>query len=214
NRFLKEFLPFERRIAHYGVFNSLSQTLVKITSPGVPDFYQGSELWDLSLVDPDNRRPVDFGKRRDFLSGIKEMEKVDILKLIDELISTKEDGRIKLFLIYRALKARNERRALFERGDYIRIRVRGRHSDHVLAFARRNRNEWSITVVPRFLTYLVKEDEFPIGREVWGDTSIVIPEDASSLWRDAFTDQTVKGRKKLAVGEVLKRFPVALLLGE
>lgn len=214
NRFLKEFLPFERRIAHYGVFNSLSQTLVKITSPGVPDFYQGSELWDLSLVDPDNRRPVDFGKRRDFLSGIKEMEKIDILKLIDELISTKEDGRIKLFLIYRALKARNERRALFERGDYIRIRVRGRHSDHVLAFARRNRNEWSITVVPRFLTYLVKEDEFPIGREVWGDTSIVIPEDASSLWRDAFTDQTVKGRKKLAVGEVLKRFPVALLLGE
>jgi len=214
NRFLKEFLPFQKKIARYGVFNSLSQTLIKITSPGVPDFYQGAELWDLNLVDPDNRRPVDFEKRKRFLGEIKEREKGDILNMIDELISTKEDGRIKLFLIYRALKARNERRGLFERGDYLKIKVRGRHSDHILAFARRNKNEWAVTIAPRLLTYLIEEDEYPFGKSVWGDTKMIIPEEAPNLWRDAFTDQVIKGRKRLAIGEVLKRFPVALLLGE
>ena len=110
NAFLKEFIPFCRRVSHYGILNSLSQTLIKITSPGVPDFYQGSELWDLSLVDPDNRRPVDFDQRRAMLAGIRAQDDADIDRLVQDLLSTREDGKIKLFLIYRALKAKKAHR--------------------------------------------------------------------------------------------------------
>ena len=113
NEFLKDLIPFCRRVSHYGILNSLSQTLIKITSPGVPDFYQGSELWDLSLVDPDNRRPVDFEKRRAMLAGIREQDDADIGRLVQDLLATREDGRIKLFLIYRALKAKKANREIF-----------------------------------------------------------------------------------------------------
>src|SRR4030065_1427396 len=97
NTFLKEFIPFCQRVSHYGILNSLSQTLIKITSPGVPDFYQGSELWDLSLVDPDNRQPVDFEKRRAMLAGIREQEDAAIGRLVQDLLATREEGKIKLF---------------------------------------------------------------------------------------------------------------------
>jgi (1->4)-alpha-D-glucan 1-alpha-D-glucosylmutase len=214
NRFLKEIAPLQKRVGYYGIFNSLSQTLLKITSPGVPDFYQGTELWDLNLVDPDNRRPVDFEKRKEFLREIKEKEKKDILNLISELISTKEDGRIKLFLIYRVLKAKSERKELFEKGDYISIEVGGKYKGHVIAFARRKERSWAITIVSRLLTYLMKEDECPIGERIWKDTCIFIPESAPSFWKDVFTDRVIKGEKTLMVGEVLKHFPVTLLLGE
>ncbi|MER3447166.1 MAG: malto-oligosyltrehalose synthase [Candidatus Dadabacteria bacterium] len=210
NQFLKEFLPFQKRVAFYGIFNSLSQTLVKITSPGVPDFYQGTELWDLNLVDPDNRRLVDFEKRRRFLNEIK--EKRDVLNLIGELISNKEDGRIKLFLIYKALRARAKRKELFEKGDYIGIEIGGKYKDHVLAFARRKEKSWAITVAPRFLTYLISGDEYPIGGRVWEDTYITLPEDSPFLWMDSFTNRIVKCKGTLLMGETLEYFPVTLLL--
>lgn len=113
NQFLKSFLQFQKRVAFYGIFNSLAQTLIKITSPGAPDFYQGAALWDLNLVDPGSRRPVDYERRKQFLNEKKEKEKTDILGLICELLFTKEDGRLKLFLIYRALMARRERLEVF-----------------------------------------------------------------------------------------------------
>ena len=109
NAFLKELISFSKRVSHFGMLNSLSQTLIKIASPGVPDFYQGTELWDLSLVDPDNRRPVDFEKRCAMLASIREQEDSNIGRLIQDLLSTREDGKIKLFLIYRALKARRDK---------------------------------------------------------------------------------------------------------
>lgn len=215
NKFLKEFLVVQKKVAHYGIFNSLSQALIKITSPGVPDFYQGTELWDLNLVDPDNRRPIDFEKRKRFISEIMEKEEGDILNLIGELISTEEDGRIKLYLIYKALKTRNERKELFDNGDYFPLEVRGKHSEHAIAFARKKEKNWTITLAPRLLTYLVKEDEYPHGENVWGDTQIVIPEDASlSSWRDVFTNRVIKTEKTLPIGEVLKHFPVSLLICE
>jgi (1->4)-alpha-D-glucan 1-alpha-D-glucosylmutase len=214
NQFLKEFLPFQKRIACYGIFNSLSQALLKITSPGVPDFYQGTELWDLNLVDPDNRRPVDFEKRKGFLREIKEKEKRDILSLISELISTKEDGRIKLFLIYKALKVRAKRKELFEKGDYISIEVGGKYKNHVLAFARRKEKAWAITIAPRFLTYLIGENEYPVGKRIWKDTYITLPECPPLLWRNGFTDQVIECERTLLVGETLEYFPVALLLSD
>ncbi|HEX3034114.1 MAG TPA: malto-oligosyltrehalose synthase [Thermodesulfobacteriota bacterium] len=214
NRFLKDFIPFERKIAHYGIFNSLSQALIKITSPGVPDLYRGTELWDLSLVDPDNRRPVDFGKRKEFLGYIKEREKNDTLGLIEELLSTKEDGRLKLFLIYKSLRARHDRKETFEKGDYIPLEVKGKCREHIIAFARRKKRGFAITVAPRFLTSLIKEGEYPLGKNVWRDTYISVPEDFPSTWEDVITAQTIEGGETLQIAEILKHFPVALLISE
>jgi (1->4)-alpha-D-glucan 1-alpha-D-glucosylmutase len=212
NQFIDIFRSFQKKVAHYGVFNSLSQTLLKITSPGVPDFYQGTELWDLSLVDPDNRRPVDFSQRHRHLNEIIYKDKEDNAKLIDELISKSEDGRIKLFLIHKSLKARNHRKDFFQEGDYMPLVVRGEFKDHVVSFARREGKIWAITVVPRLLVSVVNEDEFPIGERVWEDTHILLPKNSADSWKDAFTDKVITGDRILEVGNILEHFPVSLLL--
>jgi (1->4)-alpha-D-glucan 1-alpha-D-glucosylmutase len=213
NRFLKEFIPFQRKVAHYGIFNALSQTLLKITSPGVPDFYQGTELWDLSLVDPDNRRPVDFSKRETFLKEIKEREQDDIAALLHDLLLNRENGKIKLFLIHRALRARKERHQLFEKGDYIPLLVEGPHKDHVIAFLRRERRFAALTVVPRFLTSLITEDEMPLGGKIWGNTHIVLSGE-SKRWRNIFTGHMLESKEHVPVAEILKDFPVALFFNQ
>jgi (1->4)-alpha-D-glucan 1-alpha-D-glucosylmutase len=214
NAFLKDLIPFCRRGSHYGMLNSLSQTLIKMTSPGVPDFYQGTELWDLSLVDPDNRRPVDFEKRRALLSGIREQEDSPIDRLIRDLLSTREDGKIKLFLIYRALKARNTHRKIFQEGAYLPLESGGRFGGHVIAFARRHEQQWAIVVAPRFLSRLVQEGDFPLGRPVWQDTEVVMPDGAPAAWRNVITSEVLSAGQALSVGDILRGFPVALLMGE
>lgn len=237
NEFLKEFLPFQKRVASYGIFNSVSQALIKITSPGLPDFYQGTELWDLNLVDPDNRRPVDFEKRRKILQEIRDKANKDILALINELFLTKEDGRIKLFLINRALAARRENSEVFQKGVYAPLEVGGRFKDHIVAYMRkmdtpqiqmytahkhapRNKAKSSseglqaITVVPRVVTSLVSEDRYPVGREVWDDTHIILPGYGPSVWRNVITSEVIKSEGTLLIGDVLRHFPGALLLSE
>jgi (1->4)-alpha-D-glucan 1-alpha-D-glucosylmutase len=214
NAFLKDIMPFCRRVTHYGMLNSLSQTLIKVTSPGVPDFYQGTELWDLSLVDPDNRRPVDFDKRRAMLAGIREEEESNIDRLIRDLLSTREDGKIKLFLIYRALKARRTHRGIFQEGACLPLESGGRFRGHVIAFARRHEQQWAIVIVPRFISHLVQEGDFPQGRKVWQDTEVIMPDGAPAQWRNVITGEVLTAGKALAVGDALLNFPVALLMGE
>ena len=213
NSFLKEFLLFQKKIAYYGMFNSLSQLFLKITSPGVPDFYQGTELWDLNLVDPDNRRPVDFENRKKFLQYIITKEKPDISGLIKELLAIKEDGGIKLFLMYRALKARKENLTVFKKGAYLPLRTEGKFKTCVIAYLRVYEGTWIITIVPRFLTKLIKEGEYPFGEERWEDTRIILPENAPSSWEEKITGQTLGGTSGFNVGAVLTCFPVALLVG-
>jgi (1->4)-alpha-D-glucan 1-alpha-D-glucosylmutase len=213
NEFLQKFLPFQKRVAHYGIFNSLSQTLLKITASGVPDFYQGTELWELSLVDPDNRRPVDFEQRLAFLKEIKEKAKTDVLKLIDELFASKEDGRLKLFLIARVLEARKQNLEVFQEGDYIPLEVDGKFKDRIVAFARSHENRVAITIVPRLLTNLVREGEYPLG-EVWDDTQLKLPQGMPSAMKDAITSQSLTANGTVLIGEALKHFPVALLISE
>ena len=207
NQFPEEFMAFQRKVSHYGIFNSLSQTLIKITSPGVPDFYQGTELWDLNLVDPDNRRPVDFEKRISLLRDIMD-------KSYKELLTSREDGRIKLFLINRALQARKERAEVFQKGSYIPIEAGGRFKEHIVAFARNYGDDWTITIAQRHLTALIKEGELPIGRQVWDDTHILLPKGVPALWKDAITTRGIEGRETLLIGDVLEHFPVALLMSE
>jgi (1->4)-alpha-D-glucan 1-alpha-D-glucosylmutase len=211
NLFLQSFLPFQRKIQHYGVCNSLSQTLLKLTSPGVPDIYQGSELWDLSMVDPDNRRPVDFGKRLELL---KKLKKKNMLKPIEELLRAPEDGRLKLYLIHRVLQARRAHAELFQRGGYQKLTILGSMKGHVVAFARDLGDMRAIVVIPRFLTSIVKEGEYPMGEQVWQETRILQPPGSSSIWVDAITGQEVQGNDTLWLKEILSHFPVALLFSK
>ena len=132
------------------MFNSLSQTLLKLASPGIPDFYQGTEFWELSLVDPDNRRPVNFEQRQACLEDLKQKISTDILALVSELLDTKEDGRIKLFLTFQGLQARNQAVELFRDGAYLPLTVTGRWQNHVVAFARRYQDQMAIAIAPRF----------------------------------------------------------------
>jgi len=213
SRFLNNFTGFQKKIAFFGTFNSLSQTLLKIAAPGVPDFYQGTELWDLSLVDPDNRRPVDFEERERFLQEIKRKEELDVVSLVEELLSTREDGRIKLFTIYRALNVRKQHKKLFDSGDYIPLRVAGKRSKHIVAFARRKETVWAIAVAPRFLASLTEPDELPLGKGVWQDTSIEMPSASPQVWRQVFTDQVIDSKNRLSVAEVFRLFPIGFLIG-
>jgi (1->4)-alpha-D-glucan 1-alpha-D-glucosylmutase len=210
NPFLQEFLSFQKRIAAYGIWNSLAQTLIKITSPGIPDFYQGTELWDLSLVDPDNRRPVDFEQRRSFLTALQQQAETDTLELIHQLLEKREDGRIKLFLTLQALKARKQYQSIFEQGTYQPLEIDGKCQNQIIAFARTDSNRTLITVVPRFLTPLIQPDQFPLG-EIWADTSLKIPSGRSSQWKNLITNQSVEAKGTLAIADTLQHFPVALL---
>ncbi|HYP29598.1 MAG TPA: malto-oligosyltrehalose synthase [Blastocatellia bacterium] len=215
NEFLESFRKFQRKVAHFGAFNSLSQVVLKITSPGVPDFYQGTELWDFSLVDPDNRRAVDYQKRRALLREIREREQTDLPALLGEMLSKKEDGRVKLFTVYRALKARNESKELFDSGEYIPLSVTGARSGNVVAFARRAAStaRWAVTLAPRLLTSFVSEQGLPLG-QAWEDTQVALPEGAPATWRDAFTGEALDGGGGVRLSEAFGRFPVSLLTGE
>ncbi|HZV01003.1 MAG TPA: malto-oligosyltrehalose synthase [Planctomycetota bacterium] len=196
-KFLRELGRFAARVAFYGAFGSISQVVLKIGSPGVPDFYQGTELLDLSLVDPDNRRPVDFDTRR---------------KMLGELTgppASNDPGRVKLFVTSRALAFRKERRELFLEGEYLPLEVKGPLGSHVCSFARRRGEEWAIVAAPRLLAGLVPVGRFPVGRGVWGSGQITLPALAPRAWRNVFTGEGIRGR--LSLERVFATFPVALL---
>jgi (1->4)-alpha-D-glucan 1-alpha-D-glucosylmutase len=214
NRFLSDFSAFAERVAHFGALNSLSQTLLKIAAPGVPDIYQGNELWDLSLVDPDNRRTVDFAPRQKALDSMTTRSACDPAALAAELLTMKNNGQIKLFLIHRALEAKRKYPMVFQNGAYLPLEVTGPYKDHVVAFARSHDHGWSVAVAPRLLTRLIKEDQRPLGREIWKDTRIVVPDGAPTEWRDALCGHRIAGERSLALGDVLKDFPVALLVAD
>ncbi|MCU7497430.1 MAG: malto-oligosyltrehalose synthase [Ignavibacteria bacterium] len=218
NHFLMDFTSFQKKIAFYGMLNSLSQTMIKLTSTGVPDVYQGTELWDLSLVDPDNRRPVDFDLRRNLLEEIKAHSEKDRLKYLANILNSMQDGRIKMYLMHYLLKARNENKDLFLDGQYIPLNPGGSHGRNLIAFARKLNHRWSVSVAPRLLTEFVKEGELPLG-ERWAETMLELPPEIKS-WRNALTGSSLKmpekprSRNYLMIKDVLSNFPVALLLGE
>ncbi len=218
NEFLDDFLRFQGGTAYYGALNSLAQVLLKIASPGVPDFYQGTELWDFSLVDPDNRRPVDFSARRRLLEELKAREACDPVGLIRQLLASWRDGRVKMHLIWKALGFRGAHAGLFQKGAYVPLPASGERREHVVAFARRKRDDWALVVVPRLVAGLCGPRRPPLGRRTWRDCTIALPTDAPERWVNVLTDETLHARrtrrgKALAVHETFRCFPVALLLG-
>ncbi len=212
--FLQDFLPFQRRISHVGIFNSLAQTLLHIGAPGVPDTYQGTELWDLSLVDPDNRRPVDYAQRVRLLAELTASVAQQEENWTRELVRTKTDSRIKLFLSWRALCCRRNYPGLFSGGKYVPLEVTGERQDNFFAFARSHGGRWAMVIVPRLLGKLLPdESHLPMGEQFWGDTQIHTTADKSpAMWRDIFTGQRISA--PFSVGAILSSFPVALLISD
>ncbi|WP_404783479.1 malto-oligosyltrehalose synthase [Altericista sp. CCNU0014] len=212
--FLQAFCPFQQRIATYGIFNSLSQLLLKVAAPGIPDFYQGNELWDLSLVDPDNRRPVDYARRISLLGEIQRRTLADPLALIAELLASPEDGRVKLFLTTQLLQARKSYRDVFEKGSYQPLNVIGKFAEHVVAFARWYQGTVAIAIAPRFLTGLVEPPQLPLTEAVWQDTQVELPEGVGSIWTNAVTAESGKFNARFLVGQAFQHFPAALLIAQ
>jgi (1->4)-alpha-D-glucan 1-alpha-D-glucosylmutase len=219
NQFLREFAPFQEKVARAGIFNSLSQTLLKITAPGVPDFYQGTEVWNLSLVDPDNRRPVDYERNRELLSSVKTREEENPSALVDELMRKPEDDRLKLYLTRRALTFRTKASELFAGGSYVPLRALGARSRHVVSFARRHEEKEAIIIAGRFFTRLCRiRRELPVGARAWRDTVVLLGEGgaAGATYRDALTGKKFRavdynGTSALILLDVLAHLPVALL---
>ncbi|MDH3443041.1 MAG: malto-oligosyltrehalose synthase [Deltaproteobacteria bacterium] len=214
--FLSDFAKFQKLIAYGGMLNSLSQTLLKTAAPGVPDFYQGTELWDLSLVDPDNRRPVDYGKRRDWLAEIKRRESEDRSALLRDLLAHWQDGKSKLYLVYKALNFRRAHHALFRDGDYVSLTVSGALKEHICAFARTHENTAVLVIVPRLTQALVDPEGPALRAEIWRDTSLMLPRGFAPRWHHLFTGEEIEtahdGRTgTLPLSTVLADFPVALL---
>ena len=212
--FLDDFTAFQARVAHFGALNSLGQTLIKITAPGVPDFYQGTELWDLNLVDPDNRRPVDWPLRRRLLGELERALEAtsDRAGFAFELFKNKDDARVKLYLIREALAIRRARPALFTEGGYRPLETRGRLAEHVCAFARTGGGGPTITAVPRLLARRGSEAP-PLGPEYWHDTALLLPRDVQAGFVNALTGERLPVHgDALTLGDVFAHFPVALLV--
>jgi (1->4)-alpha-D-glucan 1-alpha-D-glucosylmutase len=218
--FLADFRAFQAKISYYGFYNSLSQTLLKLTAPGVPDTYQGTELWDFSLVDPDNRRPVDFVRRRQLLGELQQrwaQAGDDRRALCRELLRTWPDGRIKLFVTWQGLRQRRRWPGLFTVGDYVPLEATGPAAEHVFAFLRCREQTWALTAVPRLLTRLVSKDQWPLGPEVWGETVLHLPAPAvARRFTNVFTGEEIVAASEatLPLARLFAHFPVALCLAE
>ncbi len=222
--FLSAFRPFQRLVAAHGAVNSLAQTLLKIVAPGIPDFYQGTELWELSLVDPDNRRPVDFARRRALLDALRARIPAehagapDLSALCADLLEHWRDGRVKLYLTHRALTLRRQRARLFGAGEYRGLAASGRHAEHVVALARVDGPDAVIAAVPRLTARLAGlTGRFALGEAAWEQTWVALGDDRlAGVYRDRFTGLTVAteqhgGAAVLPVPALFGRFPVALL---
>jgi (1->4)-alpha-D-glucan 1-alpha-D-glucosylmutase len=202
NKFLPLFLPVAKEIARLGAINSLTQTLLKLTSPGVPDIYQGTEIWEYSLVDPDNRRPVDYKMRQQMLERLPSATS-------DQLMQTWPDGRIKMFLTERVLRFRREHADLFQSGEYLPVQATGTFAECCISFARQLAGKWIVVIAPR----LSSRVGFPPIGEVWKDTGIELPE---TLPRENAHDLFIcrpicSHERQVKLAEVLSVLPFAVI---
>ena len=218
-RFLAAVAPFQRRVARAGMVNSLAQLVLKLASPGVPDFYQGTELWDLSLVDPDNRRPVDFAARQALLDSLRPaIDRTEAGREaaddVADLLEHWNDGAIKLFVTTCGLRFRREHAGLLLRGDYHALESEGSAADHLVAFARHDGSGTLLAIVPRLVMSLTTDSRsLPRGPDTWASTRILLPPLAGSVrYRHVLTGESVEATEDhLPAAAVFRTSPVALL---
>jgi len=221
NRFLADLEEFAHRIARIGTFNSFSQTLLKLTSPGVPDIYQGNELLELNLVDPDNRRPVDYGRRRELLATLKRetASNHELPTRVRELISAPDSNAAKQYLTWKTLTFRRQQPDLFHRGSYIPLLAAGEKSEHVVAFARQHEGRSIIVAVPRLSGRLMGETQDSVCEEaIWRDTTLEITSDGVACYHNLFTGECLPLQPGVApripLSDLFRNFPVAILISE
>jgi (1->4)-alpha-D-glucan 1-alpha-D-glucosylmutase len=201
------------------MYNSLGQTLLKLAVPGVADCYQGTELWDLSFVDPDNRRPVDFAGRQRMLRELKISESKDRGAPLRDLLAEWPDGRIKLYLLHKLLSFRRDHRDLFDAGEYLPLQATGDMADRVCAFARRKDPSWALAIVPCLIGREIYRGDTPLGEEFWRGTVLNLAEPAPDRWIDVISGGVVEtaltaSTKTLELGSIFQSFPVAFLCNE
>ena len=221
SRFVADFDVVARRIARIGTFNSLSQTLLKLTSPGVPDIYQGNELLEFSLVDPDNRRPVDYDRRTQlFASVLREMSSTSELPARARgLLSTCGCNAAKQYLSWKTLIFRRQNPALFQRGSYVPLCADGEISEHVVCFARKHEGRTIVVVVPRLCAGLMGEAHDTTCEEaIWRDSTLQLPDRGTACYHNLFTNECLRPQtedpSRLRLAELFRNFPVALLVSE
>jgi (1->4)-alpha-D-glucan 1-alpha-D-glucosylmutase len=220
-RFLPAILPFQRQIARLGLLNSLSQTALKLGSPGVPDFYQGTDLWDLSLVDPDNRRPVDYDMRRRLLDDVDrtlEATGEERLNAIREYLRNWRDGRVKLLLTAAGLRLRRELPNVFLQGTYLPLATDVSVRADIVAFARVDGDAAVVFAAPRLCAHIVDGDHpVPLGGEPWKTSRILLPQElAGRTFRHESTGieirpTTAESTTWLFAGQVFEHMPVGIL---
>ncbi len=220
NAFLQDFQQFQGPVARAGMWNSLSQLLLKTASPGVPDFYQGTELWGFHLVDPDNRQPVDYETRKQLVRKLKIESEKDPGALLCRLANNPCDGAIKLFITSRALRFRREHLDLFSEGSYAALAAKGSRANHVVAFARGSENQIVLALAGRFFLRMCNSHGVPWGEQTWGSTSVILPKKiASAHFRDVLSGQSIEAEQRgdeqaLPLAKVFAHCPVALLYSE
>ena len=219
NLFLEDFRQFQRPIARAGMWNSISQLVLKIASPGVPDFYQGSEIWSFNLVDPDNRQPVDYEIRKQIAARLSRDSESDLAALVCRLANNPCDGAIKLFITRRALRFRREHPELFAEGGYVAAAAQGTRANHVVAFARMHRGQTMLVLAGRLFLRLANSHNNPWG-EIWRSTSLILPRKiAARGFRDIFTGRTIEveqqdGQSVIPLEKIFSHCPVAMLFSE
>lgn len=214
NPFLTDFAAFHALVAPSGACNGLAQVVLKVISPGLPDTYQGCELWDDSLVDPDNRRPVNFALRRRMLDSLSEATP----ETAAELLATWGDGRIKMHVLRSLLALREQAPALLRDGAYTPLEAEGTRADNVIAFARSLGADWLVTMAPRMTGRLRGDGSaFPLGEDAWGKTRFALPEQApAGGWRNLLTGEVVECRQDhtLFLADLTRTLPLAVLVPE
>lgn len=208
--FWKSFSVFHKKVSDFGILNSLSKVLLKFTAPGVPDLYQGCEMWDLSMVDPDNRRPVDYKKRNQWLKEIKPEVQKSKGENFQILWNERYNGKIKLWITKFLLKEREQNPELFREGHYYPLQIEGKQKDHVIAYARRHKDDWYIFALPVNVASLSKNQKKDILTLDWADTAIILPPEAPEEWESMLFENKGKS-EKLAVKDLFKEFPLAVV---
>ncbi|MDO6434552.1 malto-oligosyltrehalose synthase [Flavitalea sp. BT771] len=200
SRFMEDFIPFAYKCMHESARFAIAQLLLRLTAPGVPDIYQGADGWELSFVDPDNRRPVDYDLRRQMLKDIQEHEQKGNEAVLDYVNARQTSGAAKLYTIYRTLAWRSRHRSVFEKGAYIPVDIAGPH----LAYIRRHQEDWVLVIVPLIRMAAAHADVL----------SVLLPGDAPVTWTDTFTGATFQtSGNHLVLDSLLEKYPVAMLTG-
>ncbi len=209
--FWKSFESFHNSLVDYGIINSLTQVLLKFTCPGLPDVYQGTELWDLSFVDPDNRRAVDYNKRAKLLEDLQlNQDNPDFFK---SLWNERYTGKIKLWLAHRLFQLRKQHTTAFTEGDYIQLDVKGKYKDYIIAFARTHRQQVFIVAASLHLAEICSLQKKEWRELDWADTKIILPNNILASGENVLSSQTISFGNEIEVKNIFLQLPFSILKG-